>query len=280
MIIDVHTHIFPPDWFARRERLAAADPLFAEMYRPPTAKLADAALLIASMDQAGIDQAVVLGFCWRDPALLGEHNDYLLSAADQFPGRLLPFLALHLGDVKSAERERGRWPEWRVLGIGELRPEADGLDLRNRPSCNVLGGLASGLPLLIHASEPTGHLYPGKAGQSIAGLFTFLQERPAQRVLAAHLGGGLPWYALMPEVSAALTNLWVDTAAWPLLYEAAAIQRTVDILGSGRVLFGTDYPLRAQRRELRLLDRAGLSDAGRVDLLSGGALAFLTPPQV
>ena len=42
MIVDFHTHIFPPEMIARRADYAARDPWFAELYGDPRAKMADA----------------------------------------------------------------------------------------------------------------------------------------------------------------------------------------------------------------------------------------------
>ena len=42
-------------------------------------------------------------------------------------------------------------------------------------------------------------------------------------IIAAHWGGGLPFYALMPEVRDALQNVWFDTAAGHLLYDRRSI---------------------------------------------------------
>ena len=51
MILDVHTHLFPPRLIADRARLIAADPGFAALYAPDRARMATAEDLIASMDR-------------------------------------------------------------------------------------------------------------------------------------------------------------------------------------------------------------------------------------
>ncbi len=50
MIVDFHTHIFPPDVIARRGELAIRDPWFGALYGNPRAKMATAGDLLASMD--------------------------------------------------------------------------------------------------------------------------------------------------------------------------------------------------------------------------------------
>jgi len=42
VIVDFHTHVFPPEVIASRERYLAADATFRELYSDPKAKLATA----------------------------------------------------------------------------------------------------------------------------------------------------------------------------------------------------------------------------------------------
>lgn len=271
MIIDAHTHIFPEAFRRRRDELCRFDSLFGEMYADPRAAMATAPELLQAMDAAGIDAAVIAGFAWRDPALGHEHNDALLDAAAASGGRLLPFITVDLGDLDAAAAEAARCRLLGARGVGELRPEARGLDLGNPATADALADVAGGLPLLIHASEPVGHHYPGKGGQSLGPLVDFLGRRPDVTVIAAHLGGGLPLFAHMPEVRAALANVWVDTAAWPLLYQPSIFRAVADLIGPDKILFATDFPLRRYRRELALLEAAPLSEQERRLILGENA---------
>lgn len=267
MIIDSHTHIFPDGWTGRRESLCSRDALFAELYGNPAATMATASDLVAAMDGAGIDRAVVCGFAWADPALCREHNDALLAASARYPGRLLPFAAVSLTDPAQARVEVARCRALGAVGVGELRPEAHGLDLTTAHDAGALAEVAGGLPLLLHASEPAGHPYPGKAGQSIGPLYQFLARHPEVVVIAAHLGGGLPLFAHMPEVRRALANVSVDLAAWTLLYRPSIIPAIIDLIGADRILFATDFPLRPYERELAAFQRLPLSPDHRARIL-------------
>lgn len=274
MIIDAHTHVFPERFCARRDELCARDPLFAELYGDPHAAMATVDDLLPAMDEAGIDAALIVGFAWRDPDLCREHNDALLAAAAATGGRLLACVGVSLVDLDRAATETERCRGLGARAIGELRPEAHGLDLTDRAQADALVTVAGGLPLLIHVSEPVGHRYPGKGGQSIGPLYAFLEQHPQQVVIAAHFGGGLPLYAHMPEVRRALAHVYVDTAAWPLLYRPSIFRHTADLLGAERILFATDFPLRALRREITLLERAPLTPAER-ELVRGRNAASL-----
>ena len=66
MIIDFHTHITAPGIIARRDEYLVRDAWFRDLYANPQARLSAAGDLIAAMDRAGVDHAVVFGFGWRD----------------------------------------------------------------------------------------------------------------------------------------------------------------------------------------------------------------------
>lgn len=292
MIVDAHTHVFPPAVRERRATLLETDPAFAEVYAAADAKMATADELLTSMDEAGVERSVAANFAWRDEALVDETNEYLLESAARSSGRLIPFVSIHLAggaghgraemeEAPSAARSDAR-SKIRTLasagarGIGELRPEQSGYNFANSDEADVLAWAASAfdLPLLVHASEPVGHAYAGKEGLPIAALYAFARAAPSVSIIAAHWGGGLPFYALMPEVREALENVWVDTAASHLLYDATVYRTMIDLIGVEKILWGSDFPLTSQAKALERTRAAGLSDA-EVDAITGGNAAAL-----
>src|SRR5690242_16426525 len=78
VIIDFHTHIFPPEVVARRDEFCARDPWLAELYGSPRARMATADDLLRAMDADGVDVAVTFPFGWRDPGLVVECNSYVI----------------------------------------------------------------------------------------------------------------------------------------------------------------------------------------------------------
>ena len=276
MIVDVHTHAFPPAMIERRAQLAALDPGFAELYADPRARMATADELLASMQRAAVDVAVAAGFWWRRRELAEEHAAYLLEAAAAADGRLLPFLP------QPGPREPVAGVAW--YGLGELRlgfgegAPADGRSAaRSEARAVADAAAAADIPLLVHSSEEVGHRYPGKAGGLTPGALWELCTHSSARIIAAHWGGGFPFYALMPEVRALLDEgrLVFDTAASPLLYEPAVFRTAIDLLGVDLVLWGSDFPLRDQAAD-RAAVEAALPDAvERAAVLGENATRFL-----
>ena len=271
MIIDSHTHIFPPRMRQRREEYLRRDPTFAEMYASPKVLLATAEELLASMDEAQIDKSVVLGFAWSELEPCVQHNDYLLEAAVKSGGRLIPFCAIQPRAGNDGFREMERCARAGARGLGELRPDSQGYRLDEGAAAEVLAEAASrhGLVLLFHVSEPVGHPYPGKGGLSVASFYRFVAGHDALPVIGAHWGGGLPFYSLMPEVRRALTGAYFDTAATPFLYGPAVYRQGVDLVGAERILFGSDFPLIEQGRQRRAIEEAFPADDPARTLILG-----------
>jgi predicted TIM-barrel fold metal-dependent hydrolase len=260
VIVDFHTHVFPPEVAEDRDSFLAAEPTFRELYENPRARLASMGDLLGSMDEAAVDVSVALGFAWHDAGLCRRHNDYLLESAAASNGSVLPFCTLPLAaGIAEVEDEMYRCIELGARGFGELRPENLGFDLTGAEG-KRLGDIASetGAVLLFHASEPVGHLYAGKQGLSLGALYEFILEHPRARIVAAHWGGGLPFYALMPEVKIALTSVMFDTAGTSLLYSPEVYASVCSLLGSENIVFGSDFPLLSQKRSRERVEASGL----------------------
>lgn len=244
MIVDFHTHLLPASFQERRAEIAARDPTFGTLFGAGGA-MATADGLVAAMDESGVDLSVVLGFGWCDREIAREANDCLLDAAARHPGRIVPFCSVHPGWGDDALREVERCVDSGAVGIGELHPALQGIDLAVDDSVEPLARFAAerGLLVNVHGSEPVGHVYPGKGPTTPDRLLAIAERFPDVRWVFPHWGGGLPFYALMPEVRAALANTWFDSAASPFLYEGRVFDVAARAVGVEHVLFGSDYPL-------------------------------------
>jgi predicted TIM-barrel fold metal-dependent hydrolase len=116
-----------------------------------------------------------------------------------------------------------------------------------------------------------GHEYPGKRGLSLEALYAFARSAFGVNIIAAHWGGGLPFYAHMPEVREALNSVYFDTAAEGLLYEPAIYRTAIDAAGAGKILWASDFPLVSQAKALARTRAAGLSDAELAAITGGNA---------
>jgi len=277
MIIDFHTHIFSPRIKKSREKYADADPCFAILYAQKNAKLATAEELIASMDETGIDISVITNIGWTTHEMCVETNDYILESIARYPDRLVGLATVQPQSGEAAIAEVERCAKGGIKGIGEIRPDTQLFDLTDEtimsPFIEVIR--QHSLILLIHASEPVGHVYPGKGGITPDVLYPFITRFPDLTLVCAHWGGGLPFYALMPEVKKALENVYFDTAASPFLYRPEIYNHVIQLIGAEKILFGSDYPLLAPGRLINEIRSLDLPEETVSLILSGNAQRLL-----
>ena len=280
MIVDVHTHICPPEIRQRREAFFPGEDDFRLIYADPRARLVGATDLVAHMDREGIDAACAFGFPWNHDGHTRLCNDYVLDAARRFPGRVIPFACVNPLRGPAAVREAERCLAAGARGLGEIATYGAGLGEPVRRALAPLAELCreAGLPLLLHTNEPVGHAYPGKSRMGPADIYALVGAHPGTRWILAHWGGGLfAYHLLRREVDEVLRNVWYDTAAGPFLYKPAAYRHLIDIAGPGRLLFGSDYPLLGLPRYRREMEAAGLTRTEIDAVLGRNALELLGP---
>ena len=277
MIIDFHTHVFSPQIKKNRSKYIDSDPCFAILYSEKNAKLATADELIASMDKAGVDISVIVNIGWTTHELCVETNDYILESIARYPQRLIGFCTVQPHSYEAAITEIERCAQEGIRGVGEIRPDIQLFDLRDEEVIEPLIKVIRKhkLILLTHASEPVGHNYPGKGTITPDMLYPFITSYPDLTIVCAHWGGGLPFYALMPEVKQAMNNVFFDTAASPFLYSPQIYNQVIQLVGAEKILFGSDYPLLAQSRLLEEIRSLDLPEETRDLILSGNAQRLL-----
>ena len=267
----------PPEFSSERSRYRGLDATLRELFTEDQGGMATDKQLVEQMDKAGVDVSVAAGYGWTDIGVARTSNDYILDAASKHPARVVPFCSVNPLWGQPAVEEVRRCVEAGARGIGELHPDTQGIisaDLATlAPVLDAAREL--GVPTVFHASEPVGHAYPGKGTVTPDMLEALVRAYPHNTFIFAHFGGGLPFYALMPEVDEMLANVYFDSAAFPYLYRPEVFQAVVTSCGARRVLFASDYPLVSQTRALRGMRRGGLSNDDEAAVLGGNAARLL-----
>ncbi len=275
MIIDFHTHIFPPVVKERREEFLD-DPLFRLLYSSNDAKIITAEELISSMDQNGIEKSVTFGFPWKDKERYRMHNDYIIESVNRFSERICGFCCFY--PDKNVEKEVERCLNEGLKGVGEIGFYDSDITPEIRDSLKGIMEICRerDFPFLLHTNEPVGHRYPGKSPMTLSGLYNFLRAYPENKIVLAHWGGGIFFYGLMKkEVKEVLKNVWFDTAASPYLYKKDVYTIASYIVGADRILFGSDYPLISPSRYFKEMEEAGISSEEVEKITSKNALRLL-----
>ena len=270
MIIDGHTHIFPREVRQNRLRYCQKDPAFREIYGDEKAQMIGPEPLIAAMDDAGVDMAVVCGFPWRNHDLCVMGNDAILEAVRRFPSRLVGFGCVYPEEPDRAVREIDRCVAGGLRGIGEIGFYGRGMTRKDRVGMESICKAMSRpkIPLLLHANETVGHSYPGKGDTDLREIYRFVSSCPDLTIILAHWGGGLIFYEMMPSVARVTGRVYYDTAASPFLYRKSIYRVAHEIIGADRIVFGSDYPLIRPERYISEIRDAGL-DQVPVDKILG-----------
>lgn len=276
MRVDVHTHVFPPDIVRDRSHFFDREPAFRLLYDSPGARLATAEDLMNTMEECGIDCAVTFGFPWENMELARRHNDYVLDSAAGCAPRLLPLCCVQPLQ-RGASAEARRCLEAGARGLGELAVYAS-CDEKNALACfqDLVDCCRdfSGV-MMVHANEPVGHYYPGKAPLGIEFFYALARLAGGMPLILAHWGGGLCFYELLKrEVNDVMASVFYDTAASPLLYRAGIYRIMVEIVGAERILMGSDFPLLSPGRYFNEMNEAGLT-VEALDAITGKNAAGL-----
>lgn len=285
-IIDAHVHLYPAEvdrdpagWAERQgERHWAVLCTRRRRNGQPVQTLPTLAQLLATMDGAGIERAVLLGWYWENPVTCAWQNRFYADCVRAHPDRLSAFATLHPAagrEATLAELRRAR--DEGLVGIGELSPHSQRHAIDDPIFREVLGIAAEfGLPVNLHVTDPESRPFPGRIETPGEDFFRLAQEFPATTFILAHWGGLLP---LRDARFLALPNVRYDTAASPLLYDSGIWGRVTPAVGEDRVLFGSDFPLKLYPRSddmpglARLLAEA--RDAAMPATVLGGNAARL-----
>jgi uncharacterized protein len=231
----------------------------------------DAAALIAQLDEAGIERAVVLSVAYtygderkrveNERERVREENDWTAAQVARWPQRLIGFCSVNpLSSYALDEIERcNRLPNMNGL---KLHLGNSGVSLRNPAHAARLTEVfraanARHTPIVVHMRARSGTPY----GAEDAAIFLnqVLPAAPDSIVQIAHLAGAGPGYpdradaafgVLADAVSmgdARTRNLYFDVTtvatARTTPEDGALIARRIREVGIGRILFGADLSI-------------------------------------
>jgi predicted TIM-barrel fold metal-dependent hydrolase len=287
MIIDAHVHLYPAEVDRDPAGWAAAQgekhwALLCTRRRKdgrPVQSLPTLDGLLRAMDEAGIGRAVLLGWYWEKLETCSWQNRFYAECVRAHPDRLAAFASL--------QPAAGFWPTLTemhrarddgLIGFGELSPHSQGYAVDDPVFREVLV-LASDwkMPVNLHVTDSESRAFPGRIETPLGDFAPLAREFPQVPFILAHWGGMLP---LREPGVVGLKNVFYDTAASPLIYDAGVWQRFTAVVPRERVLFGSDFPLNLYPRVAveaemaRLLAEARAAGMGD-DVLGGNASRLL-----
>jgi uncharacterized protein len=290
-IVDAHVHLYPAEASSDPAAwgLAQGEPGWVRCVAPVGKRSlqgwSDPDTMVAHMDEAGIETAVLLGWYWEKQETCELQNAWHLEWVARHPGRLLAFAAVQPAAGNRAVEALASALDSGLRGVGELLPQAQGFTLED-PSWRKVMELVSErrVPVTLHATDPEA----GPAAGPKTPLEDYLRlarDYPRATVILAHWGGGLAFRGA-PDGLSLPQNLYFDTAASPLQYDTGVFRRAVGKVGAARILYGSDYPLLLHPRQSRQpgftrflseIDSAGLDAGERLRILGTNMRGLLSP---
>jgi aminocarboxymuconate-semialdehyde decarboxylase len=308
LIIDWHTHVYPP--------AEAAKPVWQGRCPMTIANV------LAAQQRAGIDASVIsntLHFIRRASpqealAAIGESNRHLADMQHKHAGQVYGLASAipgggddHLKETERAVRTDGL----KGVLINSSHQGAYPDDAEARPFFALVTELD--VPVFLHP-PPVGfgeeRMRQFRLASSIGRpfdsclalariiLYGVLDQFPTLRLVASHLGGGIcemlgrldynyelqrqGFYTRSEDSEPLLINrapseylkaVYFDSVS----YHLPALQCAIDTIGADRMLFGTDAPplTPLKRRGLDLIDALALDAAAKEKVLSGNARRLL-----
>lgn len=249
-VIDAHVHIYPPEvdrdpsgWAATQgERHWAVLCTRRRRDGRPVQTLPTVEALLQAMDRASVARALLLGWYWEKPETCRWQNRFYAACVRAHPDRLAACATLHPGAGATAVRdEMHRARDEGLVGLGELSPHSQGYAIDDPVFREVLALAAEfRWPVNLHVTDPDARPFPGRIETPLSDFARLAREFPKTTFVLAHWGGLLP---LRDPSVLGFDNVYYDTAASPLMYDAEIWQRFMSVVPARRVFFGSDYPL-------------------------------------
>lgn len=295
MVIDAHVHLYAPEVPADPRAWARAhgESRWLKCVAPEDRRSiqgwAGIDRLLRDMDAAGIDHAVMLGWYWENQATADLQIDWFTHWIRTHPDRLSAFAPVVPSRDGNRLESTRRALDNGFRGIGELLPQIQGFTFEDEAFAALMAlAREYRVPTNLHATDPVAAVR--SRFQVPTPLEDFVQlfaDFPENVFILAHWGGGLPFHELNRGSDVLFRNVYYDTAASPLTYDPRIFRRVGDVIGSDRILFGTDYPLLTHPRlskeagfilDLKDARASGLSESELHHVLGGNARRLLRLP--
>ena len=262
-VFDIHTHVYPEKIAARAvENLGKFYDFVPEGDGTYT-----------TLESASRENGVV-GFLIFSVATNAHQvenvNSYIAESVKNSRKRgfdTVGFAGMHQ-DFPDFAAEIDRAEANRLRGV-KIHPDIQRIDIDDPRMMELYEIVEGRMPVYFHMGDNR----PEYQFSQPEKLLKVLKMFPRLEVVAAHLGGYKSWES--GKALANCPNVWFDTssALWAMTPEKA--REMISVLGSERVMFGTDYPVKMPREEIDRVLAIDLSEKEREDIFYNNAQRFL-----
>lgn len=262
-IFDIHTHIYPEKIAAKASRNLGA------FYDFTVEGEGTYAALESTSASAGVRGFLLLGVA-TNPTQVESVNDFIADTVNLSRSRgfhTYGFFGMHQ-DYPDFSAEVERCVEMGLSGV-KLHPDIQRVDIDDKRLFELYDIIQGHLPLYLHMGDDR----PQYRYSEPEKLVHVLDEFPRLTVFAAHLGGYRAWDSAV-SLLAGRENVYYDTssALWAMSVEKA--ENIISKLGTEKIMFGTDYPVKTAEEEIERVSALNLTDDEREKIFWSNAAEF------
>ena len=251
-IIDSHCHIFP-DKIAQKAT-DSIDIFYGISETGVTdvcGFVGNAKTLIKQCDSVGVNKCLVTSVA-TTPHHAQSINSFIASEVELFPDRFIGFGSLH-PDSESLEEDAEHLVELGLKGV-KLHPDIQNFRVDDPKVVKIFEICnKKKLPVLLHTGDSR---YDNSNPNRVEKILIMF---PDLTIIGAHFGGWSIWDKA-PEILSKYKNLYVDTCSSFYALSKERAREIIDLYGTERVIFGTDFPMWKQDEELEFLFDLGLNE--------------------
>jgi len=241
---------------------------------------ADAATLERYLDEAGVDFLCVSS---AKAIMYDAHEGNAdLAAALKKSTKLLGYVTVNPMFPGSRKDLDLLTQDKKFVGV-KIHPDYHGYDIQSRTARAFLDDVASRTPLMLcHVS-----CMPGAGFAAAAKVADLAARHPKTNFVLAHMAGIFqnalyPYFpnleGLEQVTALKLPNVYVDTAHFLMYVYPGVMERMLELVGAGHIVFGTDMPLQGPvqaRFAMEIIRALKISETEKEEILSKNAVKLI-----
>jgi uncharacterized protein len=254
MIIDTHSQLWT------KEAIESFPKAMAEGYKAMFKDMGFPSIedTLKDMDAAGVDKAVIVAVDAETIHNYRVSNDLVAETVSKYPDRLIGFASVdpHKGDKGVKELERAV-TDLKLRGL-KLLPHLVELDINDQKIYPLYEAAQElGVPVLFHTGT---QFHFGTKIKYCRPLFVddVAVDFPRLKLVIAHFG--YPWWEEALAVVRRNPFVYFNIAGWAPRYIPEGVIRLADTALTGKVLFGSDYPLLSRVRIMKEIRELGIKE--------------------
>jgi predicted TIM-barrel fold metal-dependent hydrolase len=245
MIIDTHSQLWT------KEAIESFPKAMADGYKAMFKDMGFPSIedTLKDMDAAGVDKAVIVAVDAETTHKYRVSNDLVAETVAKHPDRLIGFASVdpHKGKQGVKEFERAI-TDLKLKGL-KILPHLVQLDINDTMIYPLYEAAQElGVPVLFHTGT---QFHAGTKIKYCRPLFVddVAVDFPRLKLIIAHFG--YPWWEEALAVVRRNPFVYFNIAGWAPKYIPDGVIRLADTALTGKVLFGSDYPLLSRVRIIK-----------------------------